>query len=209
MVSAIFSPTDNTTNRHTRHAYYNTVLKCPSTSIRLCYLHYLCTVKNILCVLQFNVRAVIVILSAPENPEDGKMYFLVPAHLGCPGQSPESCKMVACVAFRILQMLVQIIQYLMVICHLLVSLLKDMNQRQCPTRICGSGFEVLIWTVLLTFTQMTGVKSNGKSWSLFPAVMLVFVNNNKIRMQVTAERRTLRVGRLANPRSSGKGWFVL
>ena len=34
---------------------------------------------------------------APENPEDGKMYLLVPAHPGCPGQSPESCKMVACV----------------------------------------------------------------------------------------------------------------
>jgi len=34
---------------------------------------------------------------APENPEDGEMYFLVPAHPGCPGQSPESCKMVVCV----------------------------------------------------------------------------------------------------------------
>jgi len=34
---------------------------------------------------------------APENPEDGKMYLLVPAHPGCPGQSPESCKMVVCV----------------------------------------------------------------------------------------------------------------
>ena len=36
---------------------------------------------------------------APENPEDGKMYLLVPAHLGCPRQSRESCKMVvyACV----------------------------------------------------------------------------------------------------------------
>ena len=31
---------------------------------------------------------------AAENPEDGKMYLLVPAHPGCPGQSPESCKMV-------------------------------------------------------------------------------------------------------------------
>jgi len=26
---------------------------------------------------------------APENPEDGEMYLLVPAHPGCPGQSPE------------------------------------------------------------------------------------------------------------------------
>jgi len=34
---------------------------------------------------------------APENPEDGVMYLLVPAHLGCPGQSPDSCKMVVCV----------------------------------------------------------------------------------------------------------------
>jgi len=33
---------------------------------------------------------------APENPEDGKMYLLVPAHPGCPGQSPESRKMVVC-----------------------------------------------------------------------------------------------------------------
>jgi len=31
---------------------------------------------------------------APENPEDGEMYLLVPAHPGCPGQSSESCKMV-------------------------------------------------------------------------------------------------------------------
>jgi len=34
---------------------------------------------------------------APENPEDGKMYLLVPSHPGCPRQSPESCKMVVCV----------------------------------------------------------------------------------------------------------------
>jgi len=40
----------------------------------LCYLHY-----------------------APENPEDGEMYLLVPAHAGYLGQSPESCKMVVCV----------------------------------------------------------------------------------------------------------------
>jgi len=33
---------------------------------------------------------------APENPEDGKMYLLVPAHPGCPGQSPQSRKMVVC-----------------------------------------------------------------------------------------------------------------
>jgi len=34
---------------------------------------------------------------ALENPEDVEMYLLVPAHLGCPGQSPERCKMVVCV----------------------------------------------------------------------------------------------------------------
>jgi len=34
---------------------------------------------------------------APENPEDGKMYLLVPAHPDCPGQSPESHRMVLCV----------------------------------------------------------------------------------------------------------------
>ena len=34
---------------------------------------------------------------APENPEDSEMYLLVLAHPGCPGQSPESCKMVVCV----------------------------------------------------------------------------------------------------------------
>jgi len=34
---------------------------------------------------------------APENPEDGEMYLLVPVHPGCPGPSPESCKMVLCV----------------------------------------------------------------------------------------------------------------
>ena len=31
---------------------------------------------------------------ASENPEDGKRYLLVPAHLSYPWQSPESCKMV-------------------------------------------------------------------------------------------------------------------
>jgi len=41
-------------------------------SVCLCYLHF-----------------------APENPKDGEMYLLVPVHPGCPGQSPESCKMVA------------------------------------------------------------------------------------------------------------------
>ena len=40
-----------------------------------------------LCYLQF----------APENAEDCKMYLLVPAHPGCPGQGPETCKMVVCV----------------------------------------------------------------------------------------------------------------
>ena len=34
---------------------------------------------------------------APENPEDGKIYLLVPAHPGYPRQSPESCKMGVCV----------------------------------------------------------------------------------------------------------------
>jgi len=34
---------------------------------------------------------------APENPEDGEMYLLLSAYLGCPGQSSESCKMVVCV----------------------------------------------------------------------------------------------------------------
>ena len=34
---------------------------------------------------------------ASENPEDGEMYLLVPAHLGCPGQSPQSRKMAVCV----------------------------------------------------------------------------------------------------------------
>ena len=29
--------------------------------------------------------------------QDGEMYLLVPAHLGCPGQSLENCKMVVCV----------------------------------------------------------------------------------------------------------------
>jgi len=36
---------------------------------------------------------------APENLEDGEMHLLVPAHPGCPRQSPESCKMVVCIAF--------------------------------------------------------------------------------------------------------------
>ena len=31
---------------------------------------------------------------APENPEDGEMCLLVPAHPGCPRQTLESCKIV-------------------------------------------------------------------------------------------------------------------
>ena len=38
---------------------------------------------------------------APENPEEGEMYLMVPAHLGCPGQSPESCKMGVCACVRV------------------------------------------------------------------------------------------------------------
>jgi len=36
---------------------------------------------------------------APENPENGKMYLVVPLppQLDCPRQSPESCKIVVCV----------------------------------------------------------------------------------------------------------------
>jgi len=41
---------------------------------------------------------------APENPEDGEMYLLVPAHPGCPGQSPESRKMVVCVCVLVVLM---------------------------------------------------------------------------------------------------------
>ena len=35
---------------------------------------------------------------ASENPEDGEMYLLALAHPGCPGQSPESHKIVVCSA---------------------------------------------------------------------------------------------------------------
>jgi len=42
------------------------------------------------CVCQYYLNF------APENPEDGEMCLLVPAHPGCPRQSPESCKMVVC-----------------------------------------------------------------------------------------------------------------
>jgi len=41
-----------------------------------------------------------------ENAENGEMYLLVPAHPGCPGQSPESRKMVVCCAFIALMLLV-------------------------------------------------------------------------------------------------------
>ena len=33
--------------------------------------------------------------------EDGKVYLLVPAHPGCPGQSPESRKMVVCLCYSL------------------------------------------------------------------------------------------------------------
>jgi len=48
-------------------------------TIRLCYLHF-----------------------APENPEDSEMYLLVLAHLCCPGQSPESHKMIVVVVLCLL-----------------------------------------------------------------------------------------------------------
>ena len=48
---------------------------------------------------------------APENPEDGKMYLLVPAHPGCLGQSPESCKMVMCVCVFLITLLVFILWF--------------------------------------------------------------------------------------------------
>jgi len=44
-----------------------------------------------LCYLRF----------ATENPEDGVMYLLVPAHPGCPGQSPQSRKMAVCVCIQL------------------------------------------------------------------------------------------------------------
>ena len=49
-----------------------------------------CIMHFIRCYLHF----------ALENPEDGKMFLLVLAHPGCPGQSPERCKMVVCVVCR-------------------------------------------------------------------------------------------------------------
>jgi len=36
---------------------------------------------------------------APENPEDGEMNLLIPAHPCCPGQSLESHKTVVCVCY--------------------------------------------------------------------------------------------------------------
>jgi len=43
------------------------------------------------------VSACVIFNFAPENAEDSEMYLLVLAYLGCPGQSPESRKMVVCV----------------------------------------------------------------------------------------------------------------
>jgi len=55
---------------------------------------------------------------APENPEDGEMCLLVPAHLGCPGQIPEGRKMVVlCVC---------------VCAFIIVILISDeMNKKNC------------------------------------------------------------------------------
>jgi len=41
--------------------------------------------------------ACVIFILHQKNPKDGEMCLLVPAHLGSPGQSPESCKMVVCV----------------------------------------------------------------------------------------------------------------
>jgi len=40
---------------------------------------------------------------APENPEDGEMYLLVPAHPDCRRQSPESRKMVVVVVVVVVE----------------------------------------------------------------------------------------------------------
>jgi len=46
---------------------------------------------------------------APENPEDGKMYVLVLAHPGCPGQSPESHEMVVVVVVVVVVIVVEVV----------------------------------------------------------------------------------------------------
>ena len=48
-------------------------------------------------ILGASACVLILLIFAPENPEDGKMYLLVLAHPGSPGQSPESHKMVVVV----------------------------------------------------------------------------------------------------------------
>ena len=49
----------------------------------------------------FSVAPLCYLHFAPENPEDGEMYLLVPAHPCCPKQSPESCKMAMCVFHKV------------------------------------------------------------------------------------------------------------
>jgi len=74
----------------------NTIKQSVLSSDAGCHYHYcselsgsvthisVITGSTVLCYLHY----------APENPEDGEMYLLVPAHPGCPRQGPESHKMV-------------------------------------------------------------------------------------------------------------------
>jgi len=71
---------------------------------------------------------------APENPQDGKMYLLVPAHSGCPGQSPKSCKMVVCACVWLLLLYSWP-------CDCVTVMLSQLHNNQ----LC------LLWVILLTF----------------------------------------------------------
>jgi len=58
---------------------------------------------------------------APENPEDGEVYLLVPAYPGCPRQSPESCKMVVCVVLSFVHKWRSLLQAGCPLCHPTIS----------------------------------------------------------------------------------------
>ena len=87
---------------------------------------------------------------SPENPEDGKMYLLVLAHPGWPGQSPESHKMVVCVCVFVSLLSLEAVDVRTKLCLCLYSLDSFMHQKLSSSFSCCR-----MPSVLNAFSAMT------------------------------------------------------
>ena len=64
---------------------------------------------------------------APENPEDGKMYLLVPAHPGCPRQSQRAVKWLCVCVLKYVMHSVPVLYFLILPLHTLITSLHTFN----------------------------------------------------------------------------------